>query len=35
MEPFSPDADKGIEDASEDQNGSCKSQGWRNLGVYG
>ena len=34
MEPFSPDANKGIEDTSEYQNGSCNSEGWRNLGVY-
>ena len=35
VEPFSLDADKGVESASEYQDGSCNSQGWRDFWVYG
>ena len=35
VKPFSLDADKGIEGASEYQDGSCNSQGWRDRRMYG
>ena len=35
VKPFSLDADKGIEGASEYQDGSCNSQGWCDLWMYG
>lgn len=34
VEPFSLDADKDIEGASEYQDCSCNSHGWRDFRVY-